>query len=175
MLFHHGKKFHGRHLERNGDVLIGIHHNHIIGFLVRIKVSPAVVGGNLYAVGQCEVLAGQLRNFSINFHTFYGHLPIVFFTLCGICAGSHSQNEHFHIGKLFVLHHQRRRHGVVVIHTRKPVLFHINGLHTEQNVGGQNHTSVVFLYLQVVVNGLSFIGKVIFPERKRLGMSQDAA
>ena len=175
MIFDHREEFHRRHLERNGDVLIGIHHDDIIGGLHRLQKSPAVIGGHLHIFRQGKVFAGELCDFFIDLHALDIHITEVFPALGRIGSGSHAEDQHIHILYRFVRHHEGSRHGIVIVHTGQSALFHIEGLDTEQHVGGQNHLSVRLRHLQIIVDGLAFVSQILLPKSKGIRISQTTA
>ena len=175
MIFDHGKEFHGRHLERNGDVLIGIHHDDIIGGIHRLQKSPAVIGGHLHILRQGKIFSRQLRDLFVDLHALDIHIAEIFPALGRIGSGSHTKDQYIHVLYRFIRHHKGRRHGIVIIHAGKSPFFHIEGLDTEQHVGGQDHLSVRLRYLQIIIDGLSFVGQILLPESKGIRISQTTA
>ena len=97
VLAHHGEELHGGHLEGNGDVLIGIHHDHIIFSLIRFKIRPAVVCDDRNILRKCEVFMGEIGYGFVYLHSSDIASWKVPGTLGGKCSGAHSENEYIHI------------------------------------------------------------------------------
>ena len=157
MLFYHAEKFFGRHLKRDRNILISIHHDHIIFLVFCLQISTSIISCHFYIIRQGKIFPGKVGDFFINLHTFHLHITKIFFTLCRIGTGSHTKNQHIHIFCFFLWHHQRCCHSIIVIHSGQSIFFHIDRLHAKQYVCGQNHLSVIFRHLQIIVNRLSFV------------------
>ena len=175
MLLHQCEELHRGHLEGDGDVLIGVHHDHIIFLLHCVQEGPAVIGGHGHVLRQVEILPGKGRDLLIDLHALDFHVPIVLPALCGIGAGAHAQNQYPTVLRLLSLHHQRRGHGVIIVHAREPLLLHIDGLDSEEHVGGKYDAPVIFLHLEIIVDRLPLVGQVALPEGEAVGMPQRAA
>ena len=130
------KKFHGRHLERNRNILIGIHHNHIIRFVGYIQVSTSVIRNDLYFFGHLKIHFRQFCDFFIDFYARDDGMIKIPDTLGGKCPGSVAKNKY---PQVFLFHsprHQRRRQGIIIIHACEAVVFFADRLHAEQHVCG---------------------------------------
>ena len=122
-----------------------------------------------------EKFPGKGRNLLVNLHTCNLHVPEILPALGGIGTRTHAQNQHPAVLRGLSLHHQRRGHGIIVVHARESLFLHVNGLDAEQYIGGKNDTSVIFFYLEIIVHGLPLIGQIIFPEGKAVRISQNTA
>ena len=136
MRFHKHEKFHRGHLKGNGDVLVSVHHDHIVLLVHRIQECPAVIGGHRHVLRQMEVFPGQRRDFFINLHALDIHIAVVFPALGGIGAGPHAKYQHLTVLRGLLCHHQRGGHGIIIIHARKPLFLHIDGLDAKEHIGG---------------------------------------
>ena len=128
------EKLDGAHLERNGDVAVGINHDHIIFVTVRVQKSPAVIGVDRNGLVQIKVSQGQFGDFLINLHPCYSQIRIILLALGGISACSHAQNQNAaaaisHAGQ------SRGHQGIVVIHAGQSAAVNLDGLDAEHDIG----------------------------------------
>lgn len=68
-----------------------------------------------------------------------------------------------------------RRQGVVVVHPGEALLLHLHRLYPKQDIGGEDGPVLGLFHLEIVVNRLPFIGKVLFPEGKSAPAAQQGA
>ena len=125
------KKFHRRHLKRNRDILIGIHHDHIIFFINSLQISPAVISRHLHFLRQIKIGSRQIGDLLVYLHAFHRYPVKIFHALMSIGPCSHPQDQHLRLIFFQRIRHQGRRQRIIIIHAGKPVLFHFNGLHPE--------------------------------------------
>ena len=170
-----GKELHRGHLERDGNVLIGIHLNHVILGVHRLEVGPAVIGGHIHRLGKVKITRGQLGDLVINLHPGDLNLGKIAGTLPGIGSGAVAQNQNPARGPLVQSRHHRRRQGVVVVHPGEALLLHLHRLYPKQDIGGEDGPVHGLFHLEIVVNRLPFIGKVLFPEGKSAPAAQQGA
>ena len=169
MLSDHGEELGGAHLEGNGDVLIRIDHDHVVLVMRGGEPGSAVIRGHGDVGGLIEVFAGQIGDLLVNLHAGDVHFRIILLQLAGVGAGAHAEDQR----GIGIVGERRRSQGRVVVHTCQSFVFHRDGLHAEQHVGGQDRAVGEVLDLQVVVDGLALIGQVGFPEREA-GQGRDA-
>ena len=175
VLLYHGKKLHGRHLERYGNILISIHHDHVILFTDRIQICSSVIGCDFHILRQFKVLSGKLRDLLINLYPFNGRIVKIPLTLGSIGPGSVSKDQDIHSVLFLHTSHIRGSHGIIIIHTGQPFILQVHRLHAEQNIGRKHYFPVIFINLQIIINGLSLIGKIALPESKAVVMAKKAA
>ena len=175
MLPHQGEELHRGHLEGDGDVLIGVHHDEVVGPLHSVQIGPAVVGGDLHLLGQVEAGAGQVHDLLIDLHPLKGEVGEVLEALGGVGAGTQAQDQHPGRVVLPDPRQQRRRQGVVVVHPRQAAGLHLDGLDAEHDVGGEDHGVLGLLDLEVVVDGLVLGHVPGLPEGEGGGVAEGAA
>ena len=168
MIFYHIEKFYRRHLERDCDILISIHHNDVILFINRLQISSSIIGCDRHILRQRKIFSGKVCDLLINLHSFDCHIAKILSALCRISSGSHAKDQYLHIRGCFVRNHKRRCHRVIIVHTGQTALFHVHRLHSEKDICGKYHTLVCLRHLQIVVNRFPFVGQVILPECKRI-------
>ena len=83
MLLHQSKKLQRRHLKGYGNVLVGIHHNHVILSVNHIQVCPPVIGCDFYFLRHLKILFCQFRDFPVNLHPFHTGMGKISFALPG--------------------------------------------------------------------------------------------
>ena len=171
MLSDHGEELGGAHLEGNGDVLIRIDHDHVVLVMRGGEPGSAVIRGHGDVGGLIEVFAGQIGDLLVNLHAGDVHFRIILLQLAGVGAGAHAEDQR----GIGIVGERRRSQGRVVVHTCQSFVFHRDGLHAEQHVGGQDHLSVRLRYLQIIIDGLSFVGQILLPESKGIRISQTTA
>ena len=161
MFLYQRKELNRGHLKRDGNVLIGIYHNHIISLINGIQICPSIIGCYRNLGVQRKKFGGKLRNLFIDFNTFHRYTRQITHALACIGPGTHSQYQDVQVlSGIHPLTHKRGRHGIVIIHPRQIGVLQIDGLHTKQYIGGQNHLILVLLYLQIILPPLQ-------PFRKR--------
>ena len=175
MGLHQREKLKRGHLKGNGDILIGIHHDHIILLVHRVQKSPAVIGEHRHILRQIKILSGQLCDFLVYLHSLQRHSPVILPALHRICTRAHTQNQSLTLLWCLSLHHQRRRHGIVIVHPCEPLILHVYGLHAEKHVGGEDHAAGALLNLQIIVDRLPLIGQILLPEGEAAGKAGHAA
>ena len=135
MILHQREKFQGRHLKGDRDILVGIHHDHIIFVIDGLQIGPPVVGRHPDIFGQIKIDARQIGDLLVDLHPFHHHIFKIFPALVGVGTGTHPQDQHFRFFFVRRIRHQRRCQRVIIIHAGKPVLLHFDGLHPKQYVG----------------------------------------
>ncbi len=174
MFLYHPEKFHGRHLKRNRNILIGIHHNYVIFLIHRLQIGPSVISGYFDRIRQGKVHFCQIRYLLVDFHAFHGCVSKIVHTLFRIGSCSHPQYKD--IGVFLLIHpcHYRSGKGIIIIHPCQGIPFFHDRLHAEQYIGGENHAVVCFLYLQIIIDGLPFIKQTVFPKGETAGMPENS-
>ena len=175
MLLHQGKKFRRRHLERNRDILISVHHNHVIFPVNGIQISPSVIGRHRHIFRQFKISPRQIRDLFVNLNALHRHVPEVGPALVRICTRPHAENQRIAVRRVILSRHQRRRHCIVIVHARQPFVLHQNGLYPEEHICRQNDIPVILFHLQVIINGLPFESQIIFPEREAVRCPEHTA
>ena len=176
MVRHQGEKLHGGHLEGDGDVLIGVHHDDVVVLVHGLEVGPTVVGGHRHILRQVKVFPGQVRDILVDLHALdFGAGTEILPALCGVGTAAHAQNQHGKVLFFRDARHQRRRQGRVVVHAGEAAVLLLDGLDAEEHVGGEDHGVFRLLYLQIIVDGFSFIKEVRLPEGEGVRVAQDGA
>ena len=113
---------------------------------------------------------GEPGDLLVDLHALNVHGRIEAGTLAAVGSGPHAENQKVEVlfPGVFLLHacHHGCGHCIVVVHTGEPRVLPENGLDAEEHVGGEDHTVVSFLYLEIVVNRLPLVQKIVFPEGK---------
>ena len=138
-----------------------------------MQKSSSVIRRYFHRFGKRKVFSGQIRDLFIDLHTFYVLVAKIFFTLHSICSCSHAKDQHTGILSFFTAHHQRCCHCIIIIHACQCILLHIYGLHTKQHIGRQYNPFIRFRYLQVIIDGFTFIGQILLPEGKGIRIAQN--
>jgi len=168
---HLGEELHAGELEGNGDVLIGVHHDHIKLLLGGGQIRPAVLHRHLHAVRQAEVLRGDVGDLPVDLRALHRHAGIVPHAVAGVGAGAHAQDHDAAAVVVAAVHarHTGGRQGVVIVHAGQLRILPLDGLDAEQHIGGQDRPGITVLHLQVVVDGLVLQGDVALPEGEAVG------
>ncbi len=146
------KKFHRGHLERDRDILIGVHHDHVIFPSGCLQIGSSVVSRHLHGVRERKIFQRKICDSAVNFHAFHGRIVKIFYTLLRVGPGSHAEYKDF--CRIFFRDagHERSGQRVIIVHAGQGIVFCHDGLHTEENIGGENHAAVCFPDLQIIVN-----------------------
>ena len=171
-----GEKLHAGQLKGNGDVLIGVHHDHVKLLLRGGQVRPAVLHRHLHAVRQAEILRGDIGNLFVDLRALHRHTGKVPHAIASVGAGAHAQDHDGAAVVVAAVHarHAGRRQRVVVVHSRQLRVLPLDGLHAEQHVGGQGGLPVAVLHLQIVVDGFVLQRDIILPEGEAVGGQGEA-
>ena len=188
MVADHGEKLDRGHLERDGDVLIGIDHDDIVLFIDRVEVGAAVVGVYVDIFRHREVLFRQVGDLLIDLDTLdperSGSAAKILVALRRVSAGPVAEDQDFKgirriaIPAGFVLidpRHVRRGHRVIIIHPGQILVLAQDRLHAEEHIGRQDDRAGRFLDLQIIIDGLSFIRQIALPERETALAAEQAA
>ena len=176
VLPHALKEFHRGHLERDGDVLVGIHHDDVEELIARGEVGPAVLHRHLHGLGQAEVGMGDVRDLAVDLGALDGGAGEVAVAVAGVGAGAHAQDHDGAAGAVRAVHprHAGGGQGVVIVHTGEGGALHLDGLDAEEDIGGEDGAVSVLLHLEVVVDGLILQGDVLLPEGEAVGGQGEA-
>ena len=175
MVLNERKELHRRHLEWNRNILVGVHHDHIILLVDDIQIGASVIGNDRNVLGKMKIAVGKIGNLLIDLDTGEMNSFKIPSALCGEGSGSHSEDKCVD-GLLFHQPgHHRSSHCVVVIGTGQVTLLLVNRLYPEQNVCGKGNLIIVLIHLKVVVNRFPLVGQVLIPEGKAVIVSEDAA
>ena len=113
------KKLDRSHLKRNGNILIGIDHNHVILLFISLEIRSSVISRHLDLFRHIKILVGQISDRLIDLDGCdirFGKIPQ---TLPGVCAGTIAEYQYVRTPVMFhAACHQRRRHRIVIVHAR---------------------------------------------------------
>ena len=176
MLRHRREELPAGQLERNSDVLIGVHHDHIKLFLRRGQVGPAIGHGHLHLLRQAKIGAGDIGDLAVDLRALHGHARKIADAVSGVGAGPHAQ-DHGAAACVIGTVHTRHTGGcqrVVVVHSGELTVLVLHRLYTEEHIGGERGGVVIILDLEVVVDGLVLQGQVALPECEAVGGQRKA-
>ena len=176
MLRHRREELPAGQLERNGDVLIGVHHDHIKLLLRRGQVGPPIGYSHLHFLRQAKIGAGDIGDLAVDLRALHGHARKIADAVSGVGAGPHAQ-DHGAAACVIGTVHTRHTGGcqrVVVVHSGELTVLVLHRLYTEEHIGGERGGVVVILDLKVVVDGLVLQGQIPLPEGKTIGGQRKA-
>ena len=150
MRAHFIEKLDARELERDGDILIGVHHDDVKLLLRRGKVRAPVLDRDGHAARKSEVVRRDAGNF---LHTRAGEIARA---VARVRARAHAEDHHAAVFVVRAVHarHAGRGERVVIVHARQRVALDLHALHTEEHVRRERRALRVVLHLQIVVDGL---------------------
>ena len=172
MIPHESEEFGRGHLKGDRDVLVGVDHDHVIFFLDRLDIGAAIVFRDLDAVRKVKILFRETRDLAVDLHAFHRRAGKIACALGRESAGAVAEDEY---RRRFLLRHDRRGQGVVVVEAGESAFLHGHGLYTEQHVGGEDDLIGILAHLQIVVYGFALIDQILFPEGKGIVAPEDHA
>ena len=164
MAFHLAEKFNRGHLKRDGDILVGVHHDHIIGFLRGCQIGSAILHCHFHTVRQPEIVRCDIRYLLINLCPLdFGSRKI---PVTVIGKGTAPKPQYHHVVIFFCVNacHHRGCQRIVIIHACQFPVLRLDGLHAEKHIGGQNRLVFTVFYLQIIIDGLILQCHILLPE-----------
>ena len=117
MLFDQGEELSGRHLEGDGDVLVGIHLDHVVLPLDGLEIGAAVIGGHVHGLREGKIGLGQVRDLVVDLYATDLASWEIAGALGGEGPGAVAQDEDASgVGLVEACHHGGSQ-GVVVVHS----------------------------------------------------------
>ena len=94
MVFHKGEELDRGHLKGDSDVLIGVNHDDVVFFVAGGKKGSAVVGGDLYILGELEIFMGKVGYPVVYLYALGSYITEVCSALLGVGACAHSEDKY---------------------------------------------------------------------------------
>ena len=160
-------------MEGNGNILVGVHQDHVVLGVHRVKISSAVIGGHVHSLGHVEVFVSHRGDLLVNLHPLHLGLGKILGALAGIGSGAVTQDEDTGLISLLNARHDRGRQSVVIVHPREAVILHHHRLDPKEDVGGEDDLLLRLLHLEVVVNRLPLVRQVVLPEGEAAAVAND--
>ena len=164
MAFYQCEELRRGHLKRNGDILIGIHQNHIIFCAAGVQKSSAVIFDNRNICRKIKIFFSQVCDRCIDLHSLNGARRKVCPALPGIGAGA--VTKHQDRRGIALSTHKRGSESIVIVHAGKTSVLHLDRLYAKKHICGENYLTLILPNLQIIVNRLAFIGQILLPESK---------
>ena len=179
MCLHFIEKLDARELERDGDILIGVHHDDVKLLLRRGKVRAPVLDRDGHAAWKSEVVRRDVGNFFVDLRALHTRAGEIARAVARVRARAHAEDHHAAVFVVRAVHarHAGRGERVVIVHARQRVALDLHALHTEEHVRRERRALRVVLHLQIVVDGLVLKRDVALPEGeavRRQGKAQSS-
>ena len=100
MVFYFAEKLGRGHLERDGNVAIGIDHDDVIFFIDGVQIRPSVVFGDAHIVRFIEISGGKVDDFAVDLNALDIEIVKAALALRGIGSASVSENENADRGRI---------------------------------------------------------------------------
>ena len=179
MCLHFIEKLGARELERDGDILVGVHHDDVKLLLRRGKVRAPVLDCDGHAAGKSEVVCRDVGDLFVDLRALHTRAGEIARAVARVRARAHAEDHHAAVFVVRAVHarHAGRGERVVIVHARQRVALDLHALHTEEHVRRERRALRVVLHLQIVVDGLVLKRDVALPEGeavRRQGKAQSS-